>query len=122
VKAFQKHIFCKTFLFFLGMVTLVGDGPNEILSFWFDYTPDLCLWAKSTRRLRAIKLRFRATVNISFGPSQRCSSRRRKAKMKIATKTMFTLLKRFDSSKQSKMYGERDLNAHHVTRMGLDER
>jgi len=56
-------------------------------SFLFDHTsPALCFWAKKLWRLRAIKLRFRATVNISFGPSPRCATIPRKIKKVLQQK------------------------------------
>jgi len=58
----------------LGMVALLGDCPNEILSSLSDHTPARCTWANCKWRLRAIKLRFRATVNISLGQSPKCAT------------------------------------------------
>ena len=71
------------------MVAHLGDGPNEMLSVLFDHTPALCFWAKLTWRLRAIKSRLRATVNIPLGSSPSCATIPRKIK-KVLKEMVFS--------------------------------
>ena len=57
-----------------------------MLSFLFDPTPAMYFWAKRKWRLRAIKLRFRATLNISSHQSPRCATIPRKIGKKLEKK------------------------------------
>jgi len=91
-KTFRKHYlsFFTTFFIFLGMVAHLRVGSNGMLSNLFDHTPALCFWAQQKWRLRAILLRFRANVNISFDPTLRCATIPRKMKKVLKKENWFS--------------------------------
>jgi len=62
------------------MVAHLRESWKEMLSILFDHIPALCFWANRNWCLRAIELRFRTTVDISFQHSLRCATITREIK------------------------------------------